>query len=173
MKMAYFALPLMLLAAMVFAAACGDDDDDSTSSGSNSNASSSGATGSDEKFVADICKAGKKFSDDLAGLGNGTAQTDPSKILSQLSGPFQDLANAFRDAKPPSDLKQWHEDASDKLDELAKGIKDGKDLDALDSLGEEPFPEPPAGAADRLQKVAEKNQDCKDADFSFGDDSGD
>ena len=141
-------------------AACGGGDDDGGSSGGG------GGTGSDAKFVADICKAGKTFSDDLTKLLSGST-TDPSKAIEQIAKPFEAFAKAFDKANPPSDLKQWHNDATKSLNEVVKKMKGGDQEEILSALDGDPFPEPPKSASDRMQKVAEKNQDCKDANFTF------
>lgn len=160
----YGSVAALALGAMAFTACGGDDDDDSGSSSS----SSSGGTGSDEKFVADICKAGSQFSKDLekatTSLGN---TSDPKKAAQALAKPFEDFANAFDKAKPPKDLKDWHDTASDKLKTAVAALKKG-DLEADIFTQDEPFPDPPKDAADRLSKIADNNKDCQDADFSFG-----
>ena len=51
--------------------------------------------------------------------------------------------------------------------DAAAKIKTSKDLSELSSLGDGTIPEPPQAAKDRLQKVAEKNKDCIDADVDF------
>ncbi len=157
----YASVATLALGAMAFSACGGDDDDGGSSS------SSSGGTGSDEKFVADICKAGAQFSKDLekasANLGNAS---DPKKAAEALADPFEDFAKAFDKAKPPKDLKDWHDQASKKLNEAVAALKKG-DLES-DIFTGEPFPDPPKEASDRLTKIAENNKDCKDADFSFG-----
>jgi len=161
----YAGVATLAIGAMAFTA-CGGDDDDG--GGGDSGSSSSGGTGSDEKFVADICKAGAKFSKDLekatANLGNST---DPKKAAQSLAEPFEDFSNAFAKAKPPKDLKEWHDAAADKLKEAAASLKKG-DLEADIFTQDEPFPDPPKEASDRLTKIADKNKDCQDADFSFG-----
>ena len=87
----YACVATLALGAMAFAA-CGGDDDDSSSGGS----TSSGGNGTDEKFVADICKAGANFSDAVQKL-----LSDPTKLASEgdaakaLAGPMDDFANAF------------------------------------------------------------------------------
>jgi hypothetical protein len=152
------------LFAMMFAA-CGGDDDDKSSSGDDSGAKISTSTGSDEKFVADICSAFKTFSDDFT-----KNSADTSKIKTEEDAvklfyePFDKLAKSFAKANPPKDLKEWHTDASKQLTAAAASMKKG-DMSALDSF--DTLAEPPQAASDRLSKVAEKNKDCQAADFSF------
>ncbi len=158
----YLCIAMVAVASLALAACGGDDDDD------DSGGSTSGATGSDEKFVADICKAGAQFSKDLEKATADLASvTDPKKAAEKLADPFEDFANAFQKAKPPKDLKDWHSDASDKLDDAVAALKKG-DLEADIFTQDEPFPDPPKDAADRLSKIADNNKDCQDADFSFG-----
>jgi hypothetical protein len=147
------------LGAMVFAG-CGGGDGGS---------GGGGGTGSDEKFVSDICKAGLTFSKSLEDVfKDPAALADEEKALGKLADAFEDFSNAFAKANPPSDLKAWHSDASKQLKEGVKQIKSG-DLEGGIFAGDSPFPEPPAAAGDRLSKVAESNKDCQDADFSFTD----
>ena len=154
---------LALTASFGFVACGGDDDDD----GGGDSGGSSGGTGSDEKYVGDLCKATLVFSKAIEKV-----TADPSKlnnasdISKAFADPFEDYAKSVSKAKPPKDLKQFHDDVVKTLNEAAKAMKSGGDLDALSSLGGD-FPEPPKAAQDRLQKVADKNKDCKEADFSF------
>ena len=144
----------LALGAMFFAS-CGGDDDDGGGGG--------GGTGSDEKFVADFCKAAAKFSEDLDKL-DPSKITDVDKIGETLAEPFEDFSDSFAKLKPPSDLKEWHEDASKALKDTVKALKDG---DFENTLDDNPFPEFPEKAAERLSKVAEKNDDCKDAEIDL------
>jgi hypothetical protein len=137
--------------------------------GGGGNGGSGGGTGSDEKFVGDICKAGLNFTKALEDVfKDPAALADEKKALDKLADAFDDFANAFARANPPSDLKAWHSDASKQLKDGVKQIKDG-DLEGGIFAGDSPFPEPPAGAGDRLTKVAESNEDCIEADFAFSD----
>ena len=144
-----------VLGASVFAACGGDDDDDG----------GSGGTGTDEKYVASICKAGAEFATAMEKLSKDLAsEKDLEKAAEKAAEPFEDFAKAFAKANPPKDLKEWHDDASDALDKAVKGLKDGN----FDALGDELMPDPPKDISDRLTKVADKNKDCQDADFNFG-----
>ncbi len=162
-------LPAMLAIAAAFAlVACGggDDDDDGGDSGGDVQ-----ATGSDEKYVGQICKAMKTFSVSLekasADLSSGSAG-DVDKLLEKMAAPFEQLARDFSKANPPKDMKDWHTAATKALNDIAKALKDAKGLEALSALGDNPFPEPPAGVEERLSKIADSNKDCKDAAFDFG-----
>jgi hypothetical protein len=149
-------VPIALVAAAF--AGCGGDDD-----------GGSGGSGSDESYVAAICKAGVEFSKALEEVfKDPSALTDEDKAIEKLSDAFEDFANAFAKAKPPADLKDWHEDAAKQLKDGAKQLKDG-DLEGGIFAGDSPFPEPPAEVGERLSKIAETNKDCQEADFSFSD----
>ena len=156
------ALPL---AAVLLLGACGGDDDDNKSSGSGSSVSSAGGTGSDEKYVADICGAFKTMSDALTKI-----TADPKKLgnekdaITAFSKPFDQLAKDFAKANPPKDLKDWHKEATKSLNGAADAIKKG-DLSALQGLGN--LPDPPKGADERLSKIAEKNKNCKESGIDF------
>lgn len=130
--------------------ACGGDD---------------GGGGSDEDFISAICKAGADFFADLEEVD--TEETDPSKLMESFAEPFDKFANAVEDANPPEDLETWHADAVKSLKDIVAKMEDG-DVKALDSLGDSPFPEPPAGTQERLNAIAEDNEDCQEADLGFG-----
>ena len=147
--------------ALLALAACGDDD--STTSGPGG----SSGTGSDEQYVADICKAGKTFADDLATITKDPSKLDPSNLGKVFAEPFDKFAKSVSKAKPPSDLKDYHSQIVKTLNDTAEQIKTSKDLSSLSSLGDSEIPDPPQAAKDRLQKVAEKNPDCKDSGFDF------
>ena len=155
--------------ALMALAACGGDDSTTSGPGSGPGGSGNIATGSDADYVADLCKATKKFSDDLA-----AATKDPSKLqgaddIGKLFGPpFEAFAKSVSKAKPPSDLKDYHSQVVKTLNDAAAKIKTSKDLSALSALGDSAIPDPPQSVRDRLQKVAEKNKDCTDSGFDFG-----
>lgn len=145
------------LGATLFAA-CGGDDD---------GGGGGGGSGSDEDYVAAICKAGLNFSKDLEEVfKDPESLADEDKAMEKLADIFEDFANDFAKAKPPADLKDWHNDASKQLKDGVEQIKDG-DLESGIFAGDTPFPEPPAEAGERLQKAAESNEDCQEADFAF------
>jgi len=118
-------------------------------------------SGSDEKFVADICKAGAQFQDDLtklfANLANIQSEEEAAKKIAE---PFETFAKSFKAAKPPADLKQWHSDSSKSLDEAVAALKKGNTNAAIFQQ-DSPFPEPPKGAEERLSKIAANNTDCQ------------
>jgi hypothetical protein len=161
-------LSVSLIAAAALMACGGGDDDDGGSSGDGGSSSFSSGTGSDKEYVEDICKAGSKFAEDLQkATQNITAAqaTDEKKLAEVMEKPFANFVEALKDAKPPSDLKDWHADAVKQLQAILTAIKSG-DFEALEN-NDEPFPEPPAGAAERLQKIAADNDDCQDAEIDF------
>lgn len=122
-------------------------------------------TGSDEKFVADICKAGAQFQDDLtklfANLANIQSEEEAAKKIAE---PLETFAKSFKAAKPPADLKQWHSDSSKSLDEAVAALKKGNTNAAIFQQ-DSPFPEPPKGAEERLSKIAANNADCQKSEL--------
>lgn len=151
--------------ALMAVAACGDDDD-STASGPGA---SSGGSGSDSDYVAALCSATKKFSDDLAVVTKDPTKFQGADDIGKLFGPpFDAFAKSVAKAKPPSDLKDYHSQVVKTLNDAAAKIKTSKDLSALAALGDSTIPDPPQSVKDRLQKVAEKNKDCTDSGFDFG-----
>ena len=150
-----FLLPLVLVVAFALVA-CGDDD---AASGA------SGGTGTDEQYVATICKASLKLTDAIA-----KASSDPSKVknaddaVKLLSDPFQQYLKDLKGANPPKDVKDYHDQTVKALSDSLDKLKKDKNPSALSS-GDQPQPSP--AIKDRLSKVADKNEDCKKAGFSF------
>jgi hypothetical protein len=158
---------LAIVAAFALVACGGDDDDASGDSGG------SQATGSDEKYVGQICQAMKTFTVSLdkatADISSSGSAADVDKLLEKMAAPFEQLAKDFSKANPPKDMKDWHTAATKALSDVAKSLKDAKGLEALSALGDDPFPPPPAGVEERLSKIADSNKDCQEASFTgFG-----
>jgi serine/threonine protein kinase len=122
-------------------------------------------TAADQQFVGAICTAGKKFTTDLARItSDPNLSASPSLAATRMAIPFGDFADAFGRAKPPKDLEAWHATASKQLNDVVAKLKKG-DFSVFDAGA--PFDDPPPAAADRLDRIALKNQDCIDADFTF------
>jgi hypothetical protein len=94
------------------------------------------------------------------------AARERGDISKAFSGPFEDYAKAISKAKPPKDLKEYHDNIVTTLNDASKAMKSGGGLEGLAGLSED-FPEPPKATQDRLQKIADKNKDCQAADLSF------
>ncbi|MGI8926113.1 MAG: hypothetical protein ACR2HN_05625 [Tepidiformaceae bacterium] len=163
-------LALLLAAALV---GCGgdDDDDDDTNGGDNNGIPNlGGGTGGDDKFVADVCKAGVAFLNSLnKSISDPAIVQDSEKLTEKIADSFEDFSNEFAKARPPSDMKSWHSDASKELKARVSRLKKGEDLETVFADEGEPFPEPPAAAGERLRAAAEKNKDCQEAQFTFED----
>lgn len=176
MKFRMWAGMAVFLGALLLAACGGGGDDDTSSSSGTSTGGSGGggdssvkvnnSTGSDEKFVADVCKAYKTFADDLskaqANAANVKNEADAAKLFSD---PLEKLVAAFAKASPPKDLKEWHAAAAKQMSDTVASLKKGGDLSAFGDVAA--LADPPQDAIDRLTKIADKNQDCKDSSFSF------
>ncbi len=147
--------------------ACGGDDSGGSSSGGPGNVQ----TGSDEAFVTDICKAFTTFADSLGqatkDMGSGSS-ADLSKLMATMAKPYEQLAKDFAKAKPPSDLKDWHSQASKALTDMADKLKNSKDPSALSELGNAPVPDMPKSADERLSKLAANNKECQKGEQIFG-----
>jgi len=162
------------IAAVALFAACGDDDNSSKSSsnGSPSSGQLNGGTGSDEQYVSTFCKAAAKFTDDIANATKDPSKlADPTAAANLLVTPLQDYVNALKQAKPPSDAKDFHNAVVKALDDALTSLKTTHDISSFASVGED-LPTPPASVSDRLQKVAEKNSDCQKAGFDFTNSGG-
>ncbi|MCE7929476.1 MAG: hypothetical protein HUU14_05900 [Dehalococcoidia bacterium] len=164
------ALPLALSVLLV---ACGGDDDDD-GGGSDSGSSANIKTGSDEDYVGDMCKAFDAYAAGLtkAMLSMGTSDSpDIEKMMKALVEPMEDFAGALAKMKPPADMKDWHVASIKSINDAVKTLKDSKDLESLDAiedLGNFDMAEMPAGAEERLGKLAAKNKDCQKADLFGG-----
>ena len=157
-----------LLAALTLFAACGDDDDD-TSAGDDDSGSSSSSGGdpssSEEKYVATLCKATLDFTEALQKIDPNDF-TDEEKGLEAIKEPYQQFVKDIEKAKPTKELKDYHEQAVTQLKAGLKAIEDG-DQDGIEALGDAEFPEPPADVSARLEKAAQENDDCKEANVAF------
>jgi len=143
---------------LVFAA-CGGDDS-STSSGGSS------GTGSDNQYVSALCKSMLTFQDSLTSATKDPSKlTDPTAIAKAFTAPFEQLLKDLKAAKPPKDVKDYHDKVVAEFSKATDALKKGGDLSALSNMGD--LPNPPKEVSDRLQKVADKNADCKKADVNF------
>lgn len=151
------------------AVACGGDDDnsgsksDSTSSSSDTKTNS--GTGSDEQYVSALCKAAAKMQDSIT-------KVDASKIKSAddavnaMTGPIEQFVKDLKAAKPPKDVQEYHNAVVKKMSDAVDALKKNKDPNAFGAdFGE--IPTPSASVKDRLQKIVDKNEDCKKADFTL------
>ena len=179
-----FGLAALLVALALFAACGGGDDDDdddagpggdsgsSNSSDSTKTSNSSGdsgpggsPSGSEEKYVGSICKATLNFTKALEKI-NPADFADEDKVFEVLEEPYEDFVNDLEDAKPPKEMKEYHEQALKQLKAGLKAIKD-KDQTAIEAAFSADFPEPPANVEARMQKAAADNKDCTEAGVTF------
>lgn len=149
------ALFLGLGAAAFGLAACGGDD------------GGGGGTGSDEQYVGAICSALLTFQDDLAKVVAGAKGDETDEEAAKLIvEPLEKYLSNLKKAKPPADVKEYHNDVVAKTTDAVKKIKEDKNLDAFNEIQDSK--EPPQKIKDRLNAAAEKNEDCVKADFTFG-----
>jgi hypothetical protein len=157
-------IAVVAIAAFALFAACGDDD---SSSSSSSGGATNGGTGSDAQYVATICKAAGKFSDDIAAASKDPSKlADPTAAAGLFQKPLEDYVATLKTAKPPSDVKSYHDALVKALDDAVTQLKTKHDISAFTSLGDN-LPTPPAGVSDRLQKAAASDADCTKAGFNF------
>lgn len=183
-KLAWLVLLPAVLAMLLVA--CGGDDDDDTTGGDDSNGAVtdngsddnsdgaktddkktddkkdsplSGGTGSDEKYVADICKLSREWWDDMSAAFTKFDPEKPEEFAKALTDPLNQYANELGKVKPPKDLKEWHEGLVAMFKEMIKGVESGEGDIFSDS--DAAYPDMPADAMERLTKIAEKNDDCK------------
>ncbi len=116
--------------------------------------------GTDEAYVAAVCKAERNFMVALDALGS---ETDPDAIHTKMGAAVDGLGGAMAKAKPPGDAKAYHDQVVKFMKDASQTLKD-KGLDAMAAM--EP-PSAPADVSARLDKVAVNNKDCQAAQFSF------
>jgi ABC-type glycerol-3-phosphate transport system substrate-binding protein len=145
-------------AALILSAACGDDNDVPGGGGSNN------PTGSDEKYVTQLCTGFGDFQDSFFKvLTSLTATSSEKDVQKALEKPIDDLVKAMERANPPKDVKQYHDDAVKQLQAMQKQIKSGN----LDALGDDEgvFPDPPQDVQDRLAAAAANVKECDGLDL--------
>ncbi|HJP41592.1 MAG TPA: hypothetical protein QGF35_07790 [Dehalococcoidia bacterium] len=145
------ALSIPVTLVLIFAA-CGGDDDD----GAN------GRGGSDESYVSAVCGAAVHFLATFDDIDNA----DPDELLELLIESTEHYLETLEGINPPSDIEDFHGEVVKAFEDLLKAFEEGDDSVLL-SEGD-PFPEPPAEVAARLNALAEQNEDCIEADLSFG-----
>ena len=114
------------LALATSAAACGGGDD------ADSGSTSSGGSGTDEAYVAAICKAGTVFFDDLKSASEKAekdaekaAPAEAEKIAAKaMAEPVAAFAKRVKNAKAPKDVQSYHNELVTNLEKAAKGLKD-------------------------------------------------
>ncbi|MGE5596995.1 MAG: hypothetical protein ACM3S1_13305 [Hyphomicrobiales bacterium] len=144
-----------------------DNKDDNKSDDNGGDIKASGDTGSDKDYVSAICKASRDYFDEIAQAFSKVDEDDPDSFVDAFVEPTEQFAKDFAKAKPPKDLKDWHAQAVDSLNQTVQALKSG-DENAFDETSPE-FPEMPADAAARLEKIAQDNDDCKALEESGGD----
>ena len=139
---------LSILAVSSFAACSGDGD------------------GNDEDFVRGLCEASTELRNGVEqAIKNSSSSTDPNKAVESLAEPVDEFADDFDDLDPPEDLKDWHDDASEKLSAVAKDFRERKDIAALEGFNDSPVPDPPSAQKARLREAAEDIQQCNGVTF--------
>jgi hypothetical protein len=163
-------LACLVLGAMAMGlAACGGDDDSGSSGGDDdddSSSSSSGGSGSDvdKRYVAAVCKAQLKLQDSLLNAEEDNADASEEEAVEILIPFMQTYVNDLKKAKPPSDAKEFHDDVVKAFSDGIAKLKKEKSIDVLQDI--DPG-SPPRRVAERLDKVAEDNEDCQEAEFTF------
>lgn len=149
---------VLITASLAFAmmlAACGGDDD-----------GASGSSGTDEQYVATVCKAELKLKSAVAEVSK-----DPSKLKNSsdafdaLVAPYEQFVNDLKTVKGPSDVLEYHSSLVKLLTDNLATAKKTKDVKAL-SAGTSP--KASQAIQDRLNKAAASNADCKAAGTGFG-----
>ncbi len=114
-------------------------------------------TGSDEEYVTAFCNTQREFADSVRSAIQGTSGTAD---FNEIADTFEALADAFDDMKPPEDVKDWHDDASDQISSIADRVKDDRNLGAVTSLERDPTTGIPEGPRARLRDLADDDPAC-------------
>ncbi len=141
---------VVLFVAMVapMASACGNDD------------------GNDRDFVTGLCEASSDLRSGVEkAVRDGATSTETGKAVELMVAPVDAFVKAFGELKPPKDLKSWHKDATNQLEQTAENFRIEKKLTALASFNDSPVPDPPADAKARLQTVAKDIPECNGVAF--------
>jgi hypothetical protein len=126
----------------------------------------SSGTGSDEQYVASLCKSMLKFQDSLTAVTKDPSKlSNPSDMSKAFAGPMDQLVKDLKAANPPKDVKSYHDELVAQFSKATDSLKNGGDLSSLSNMAN--LPNPPQAVQDRLQKVADNNADCKKGSFNF------
>lgn len=125
-----------------------------------------GGSGSDESFVRALCEAQTELSDGVdEAVAAAGSQTDPQKTIDLLIPPLEDYVEAFKDADPPDDLKDWHEASGEQIEGAVEKFKEERTLASLEGFEDSPVPDPPAAAKARLRAAAVEVEECAGVAF--------
>lgn len=121
--------------------------------------SGGGGGGSDERYVRDVCSAFSAFNTSTTKLlEDEELLADEGKLGEEFGKLITDLAERLSRAKPPSDVRTYHDQLVAEFKRLGDRIGSG-DFSGFESGPE--IPEPPQAVQDRLRAVAEKTKECE------------
>ncbi len=124
-----------------------------------------GGLGTDEEYVDDLCGAFQSLQENMDGLFEDlSGEADEQKVAEAFAEPFEEFLNELKKARPPADVKPYHDELVDSFEQTVKAIKDG-DMNALDNTDD--VSDPPEDIQARLEKAAENNKTCQEVDFGF------
>ncbi len=125
-----------------------------------------GGESSDEDFVAELCQAVVRLNTDFeAAIKSASTETDPAKAVEKLIPPVEKFVDAFDDADPPKDLKDWHDSAVTRLEAAVAKFKKAKTLASLEGFGDSPVPNPAPAEKNRLREAAQNVTECDGVAF--------
>lgn len=140
-----------------------------TACGGGSSTSSSGgsaSTGGDEQYVATLCAGWATFAKSLGALMpklvDAESEDATKKVAQEMVAPFETFASDMSKAKPPADVKSYHDQFVKALKSVSGELKNGK-VDSAFYTAYLPKPSPEVKA--RLDRLAAANQDCQGAGF--------
>ena len=133
-----------------------------------------GGPGSDEEYVKAVCQAvnrsverSAEIEDEIDEIMAGADNEDEAleEVFKLTAKPISDFANDLAKAKPPADMKEFHDQVVDAFKTHAKQLEDGDREALVRSAGAFDFLEPPQAIQDRLNAVAANTSECDDSDF--------
>ncbi len=163
----HLAAALVLLAGMValLALACGGEE-------------SAGEASPDERYVRDLCLAGRALETAMVEAGSELRRGDPEEAGSEaealtelLIEPLEELLEALRETTPPGEMAAFHNATVAALSDTLEFLKDAEGADAFelpDSLGSMDVPAPSVAVRDRLAEVANDVPECRGSSFLLG-----
>lgn len=120
-----------------------------------------GGAGSDEAYVRAVCGAFAKFEEDFTKLlSDPEALSDEDALTEKFAGVYRTFVDSVAKARPPADVREYHDafvsQLRTSLDAAEKGDLESAFAESSD------LPAPPQDVQDRLQKVADGIEECRD-----------
>ncbi len=121
--------------------------------------------GTDAEYVKGICLAMTEFFRDVEAAKNAIDPNTPSGVAQQFAAAFWPPLTRFKEdlnqVAPPADLMAWHDTVAEQLGHTAARIMAGDALSEIARLGDQPLPDFPPEAQERLAAAAAAAPECQ------------